>query len=65
MIIAILKQVKGQKIPRPYTRASSRDELIELLPAHVQINFAAIDTDEPIVVQGVKGDIKFYAFTEQ
>jgi hypothetical protein len=72
MTIAILKQEPGQKVPRPFARASNVFELGELLVdwwrrnvrdgRPVEARFSAIDTEEPIVEH--RGT-RFFAFREE
>lgn len=79
MNITILKQAAGQTIPRPYNRAISVDEMIDLLHrpiiAEAQMSRVGretleriarqnLDTEEP-VLQTLKGTVRYYAFTEE
>lgn len=79
MTIAILTHDGSTRLPRPWSRACSTKELIDLIGhfdrvhAHrlpprpaVQIDLGRIDTDDPVaVVDGLNGRMAFYAFTER
>ncbi|MDE2105418.1 MAG: hypothetical protein KGL39_49785 [Patescibacteria group bacterium] len=68
MVIAILSLRPDQNIPRPFSRASSIDELRELLLPYVGVDVAVnkIDTEEPLGSAVLYGQrVKFFAFTER
>ncbi len=67
-VIAILVLAPGQTIPRPFSRASSVDELRELVAPYIgpDVLVERIDTEEPIGIGVRFGQrLKFFAFTER
>lgn len=80
MYISILKLEEPQKIARPWNRASSRDELKEMVEHFVRstsahthgkpvIKYGNLDTEEPVLTCriyrfGGVRLVKMYAFTE-
>jgi len=67
-VIAILTLAPGQTIARPFSRASSIDELRELVAPYVgaDVVIDRIDTEEPIGSGTRYGQrLKFFAFTER
>ena len=77
--IAILTHDDSTRLPRPWSRACSTAELVNLIEhfdrehAHtrpvrpaVEIDLSRIDTDDPVaVVDSLNGRMAFYAFTER
>lgn len=66
-VISILSQADDQTVARPFSRASSNDELVELLRAYVpRITLANIDTETP-VGEGIRFGqrVRYFAFTER
>lgn len=78
--IAILMNDGSTEIPRPWNRASSESELLELIETYIthhtgkigkraldMINIDHIDLDAPIanIAQRDGKIIRFYAFTER
>ena len=79
MTIAILTNDGSTRLPRPWNRASSHDELVEMIGhfdrhkarqqrprSAVEFALDRIDTDDPVAeVETATGKVAFYAFTER
>lgn len=74
MTISILKLETGQTIPRPFARAGSWEELVEILQGYARYQRDPIPTpfrknlDTDYAVWSVRrstGEVWFFAFTEQ
>lgn len=70
MTILLLRRVGDQSIPRPWNRASSTDEVVEMIEAYAKtkgqnalVYLDYINTEHPIAY--VVGDCHFYAFEER